>query len=425
MSAPVPLSRLIGTVVQMSFGSLRAHRMRSLLTTLGVVIGVGTVVAMASIIQGFNRTVQSSVSSFGSHTVYVRKFAPGFFAGGFPDSLRHRKAFTADDARAIRRLCPDVEEVAIIGFVESAQLRYRNRTTRRTQLIGSNPAIQTVNLYDPWIGRFFTEEEVRHRAQVMVIGRDVRDALFTGENFLDKTVHLNGIPFRIVGELEPRGRSLFSNPDEFITVPYTTMEKYFPPPDDAPFYVPKRGEYYLNVLAVSPERTGAAVDQVREVLRARRGLRARQSDDFAVFTSDALTELYDQLTGATYAVMTLISSIALLVGGIGVMNIMLVAVTERTKEIGLRKALGAPRITVLLQFLIEAAVLTGVGGVLGIAGGAGVAQIVRLVSGLPAFTPLWAVFVAFYFSELVGIFFGLYPAIRASRLDPVEALRWE
>jgi putative ABC transport system permease protein len=425
MSAPVPLSRLIGTVVQMSFGSLRAHRMRSLLTTLGVVIGVGTVVAMASIIQGFNRTVQSSVSSFGSHTVYVRKFAPGFFAGGFPDSLRHRKAFTADDARAIRRLCPDVEEVAIIGFVESAQLRYRNRTTRRTQLIGSNPAIQTVNLYDPWIGRFFTEEEVRHRAQVMVIGRDVRDALFTGENFLDKTVHLNGIPFRIVGELEPRGRSLFSNPDEFITVPYTTMEKYFPPPDDAPFYVPKRGEYYLNVLAVSPERTGAAVDQVREVLRARRGLRARQSDDFAVFTSDALTELYDQLTGATYAVMTLISSIALLVGGIGVMNIMLVAVTERTKEIGLRKALGAPRITVLLQFLIEAAVLTGVGGVLGIAGGAGVAQIVRLVSGLPAFTPLWAVFVAFFFSVLVGIFFGLYPAIRASRLDPVEALRWE
>jgi putative ABC transport system permease protein len=425
MSAPGPLSRLIGTVVQMSFGSLRAHRMRSLLTTLGVVIGVGTVVAMASIIQGFNRTVQSSVSSFGSHTVYVRKFAPGFFAGGFPDSLRHRKAFTADDARAIRRLCPDVEEVAIIGFVESAQLRYRNRTTRRTQLIGSNPAIQTVNLYDPWIGRFFTEEEVRHRAQVMVIGRDVRDALFTGENFLDKTVHLNGIRFRIVGELEPRGRSLFSNPDEFITVPYTTMEKYFPPPDDAPFYVPKRGEYYLNVLAVSPERTGAAVDQVREVLRARRGLRARQSDDFAVFTSDALTELYDQLTGATYAVMTLISSIALLVGGIGVMNIMLVAVTERTKEIGLRKALGAPRITVLLQFLIEAAVLTGVGGVLGIAGGAGVAQIVRLVSGLPAFTPLWAVFVAFFFSVLVGIFFGLYPAIRASRLDPVEALRWE
>jgi len=421
----VPLRRLLGSVLQMSMGSLRAHRMRSLLTTLGVVIGVGTVVAMASIIQGFNRTVQSSVSSFGSHTIYVRKLAPGIFTGGLPDSLRHRLAFTADDARAIKQLCPDVQDVAIIGFVENSQMRYRDRATRTTQLIGANPAIQTVNVYDPWIGRFFTEEEVKHRAQVVVIGKDIRDALFRTDQFVGKTVHLNGVPFRVIGELEPRGRSLFNNPDEFITVPYTTMEKFFPPPDDAPFYVPKRGRYYLNVLAVSPERTGAAVDQIREVLRARRGLRARDADNFAVFTSEALTDLYNQLTGATYAVMTLISSIALLVGGIGVMNIMLVAVTERTREIGLRKALGAPRITVLVQFLIEAATLTGLGGVIGIAGGAGVAQLVRAVSGLPAFTPLWAVLVAFFFSVLVGLFFGLYPAVRASRLDPVEALRWE
>jgi len=425
MSKPVLLSRLGGEIVVMSLRSLRSHRMRSLLTTLGVVIGVGTVVAMASIIQGFNRTVQSSISSFGSHTIYVRKFAPGFFAGGFPDSLRHRHAFTPDDARAIRRLCPDVQDVAIIGFVEAARLRYRDRTTRQVQLIGANPAIQTVNVYDPWLGRFFTEEEVQHRAQVIVLGKTVRDALFTNDRFVGKTVRLNGIPFSVIGEIEPKGRSLFSNPDEYVTVPYTTMEKYFPPPEDAPFYVPQRGEYYLNVLAVSPERTGAALDEVREVLRIRRGLRARDPDNFAVFTSEALTELYDQLTGATYAVMTLISSIALLVGGIGVMNIMLVAVTERTREIGLRKALGAPNVTVLFQFLIEAATLTAVGGVIGIAGGAGVAQVVRAVSGLPAFTPLWAVLVAFFFSVLVGLFFGLYPAFRASRLDPVEALRWE
>jgi len=277
MKDPVPLRSLLGSILTMALTSLRAHRMRSLLTTLGVVIGVGTVVAMTSIIQGFNQTVQSSVSSFGSHTIYVRKFAPGFFAGGFPDSLRNRRAFTEDDAKAIKRLCPDVEEVAIIGFVESATLRYRGRSTRQSQLIGSNPAIQTVNVYDPWIGRFFTDEEVRHRAQVMVIGKEVRDALFTNEHFIGKTVHLNGVPFRVIGELEPRGRSLFSNPDEYITVPYTTMEKYFPPPDDAPFYVPKRGEYYLNVLAVSPERTGAALDQIREVLRTRRGLSARES----------------------------------------------------------------------------------------------------------------------------------------------------
>jgi putative ABC transport system permease protein len=420
-----PFHRLLGSVLGMSMSSLRAHRMRSLLTTLGVVIGVGTVVAMASIIQGFNKTVQSSISSFGSHTIYIRKFQPGFFAGGFPDSLRHRRAFTPEDADAIRRLCPDVKEVAIIGFIESSTIRYRGRTSGRVQLIGANPAIQTVNVYDPWMGRFFTEEETRHRAQVIVLGKEIRDALFLSEGFLGKTVHLNGVPFRVVGELLPRGRSLFGNPDEYVTIPYTTMEKYFPPPDDAPFYVPKRGEYYLNAVAVSPERTGAALDQIREVLRARRHLSARQSDNFAVFTSEAITELYDQLTGATYAVMTLISCIALLVGGIGVMNIMLVAVTERTREIGLRKALGAPRVTVLTQFLVEAATLTSVGGLIGIGFGAGVAQIVRAVSGLPAFTPMWAVIVAFFFSMLVGLFFGLYPAFRASRLDPVEALRWE
>lgn len=420
-----PFHRLLGSVFGMAATSLRAHRMRSLLTTLGVVIGVATVVAMASIIQGFNHTVKSSIATFGSHTIYVRKFAPGFFAGGFPDSLRNRRAFTPEDADALRRLCPDVEDVAIIGFIQSGSLKYRGKQTTNLQVIGSNPAIQTVNIYDPWIGRFFTEEEVKHRSQVMVIGKDVRDALFTGEHFLGKTVHLNRIPFRLIGELEPKGRSVFGSSDDMITIPYTTLEKYFPVADDAPFWVPKRGHYYLNVIAVSEERQGAAIDQIREVLRRRRGLSADEADNFAVFTSEALTELYDQLTGATYAVMTLVSMIALLVGGIGVMNIMTVAVTERTKEIGLRKALGAPRVTILTQFLIEAAALTSIGGIIGILLGAGAGQLVRAVSSLPAYTPLWSVIVAFLFSAAVGLFFGLYPAIRASRLDPVEALRWE
>ena len=422
---PTPFYRLIGSVIAMAANSLKAHRLRSLLTTLGVVIGVATVVAMASIIQGFNHTVRSSIATFGSHTIYVRKFEPGFFAGGFPDSLRRRKAFTSEDADAIRRLCPDVKDVAIIGFINSGTVRYRGKQAKNVQVIGSNPAIQTVNIYDPWIGRFFTEEEVKHRSQVMVIGKDIRDALFTGEHFVGKTVHLNRIPFRLVGEIEPKGSSLFGSADEYLTIPYTTLEKYFPVADDAPFWMPKRGRYYLNVIAVSEERQGAAIDQIREVLRRRRGLAARESDDFAVFTSEALTELYDQLTGATYAVMMLVSAIALLVGGIGVMNIMTVAVTERTKEIGLRKALGAPKKTILTQFLIEAAALTSIGGIIGIAAGAGVGQLVRLLSSLPAHTPLWSVLLAFFFSAAVGLFFGLYPAIRASRLDPVEALRWE
>jgi putative ABC transport system permease protein len=257
------------------------------------------------------------------------------------------------------------------------------------------------------------------------LGKDIREALFSGGDPIGKIVHVNRIPFRVVGELEPKGKSLFFNPDEIITIPYTTLTKYFPPPDDAPFYVPKRGEYYLNARAISPDRTAAAVDQIREVLRRRRHVPARGADDFAVFTEDALADLYNQLTGATYLVMILISSIALLVGGIGVMNIMLVAVTERTKEIGLRKAVGAPRATILLQFLFEAATLTAIGGLIGIGVGATVAQVVRAATALPAYTPWWSVFVAFLFSIIVGLFFGLYPAVRASRLDAVEALRWE
>jgi putative ABC transport system permease protein len=380
---------------------------------------------MASIIQGFNRTVESSISAFGSHVIYVRKFKPDFFTADFPETLRHRRAFTEEDALAIRRYCPDVREVSIIGFVESVTLGYRNRTTRGVQVIGADPYVQEVNRYDPWLGRFFTHEEVRHSAQVLILGKDIRETLFSGGDPIGKTVHINRVPFRVIGELEPKGKSLFFNPDEIITIPYTTLEKFFPPPDDAPFYVPKRGEYYLNAVAISPERTSAAVDEVVEVLRRRRHVLARGADNFAVFTEDALTDLYNQLTGATYAVMILISSIALLVGGIGVMNIMLVAVTERTREIGLRKAVGAPRLSILLQFLFEAATLTGFGGLIGIGVGAGVAQAVRIASGLPAYTPWWSVLVAFFFSVVVGLFFGMYPAVRASRLDAVEALRWE
>ncbi len=424
---PVAARRgLLGEVVRMSVDSLRAHGLRSVLTTLGVVIGVMTVVAMVSIIQGFNRSVEASISSFGSHRIYIRMFRPGFFVGGLPDSLRHRKAFTVADAEAIRTRCPDVGAVSVIGFVEGAGIAYRGHSSRGLELIGSDPSLQRVLAFDPAEGRMFTEEELQRRAQVVVIGSEIRSGLFPeGGNPLGRIVHLNGQPFEVIGVLEEKGRSLFSNPDELITIPYTTLEKYFPPPPDAPFYVPKRGYYYLNAVATAPERTGAAVDEIRELLRVRRGLRADQADDFAVLTEDSLSEIYNQLTGATYAVMLLISSIALVVGGIGVMNIMLVAVTERTREIGLRMALGARRGTILLQFLVEAAMLTGLGGLVGIGLGAGVAQVVRAVSRLPAFTPLWAVLVAFFFSVGVGVFFGLHPAMRAARLDPVEAMRFE
>ena len=248
-----PRSRdLFGEVVSMALRALRANRMRSLLTTLGIVIGVGTVVAMTSIIQGFDRTVQSSITSFGSHVIYMRKVRPGVFNPDLVDSVRRTPAFTSEDAEALRRRCPDVRQVAIMGFVEAVTISYRGRSSRGVQMIGADPPIQEVNAYDPWIGRFFTDEEVRRRAQVAVVGKSIRDDLMGGIDPIGRTLHVNGVPFRIVGELAPKGRSLFFDPDQIVTIPYTTMTKLFPPGPDASFFVPAKGEYYLNAVAVSP-----------------------------------------------------------------------------------------------------------------------------------------------------------------------------
>ncbi len=422
----VSLRSLAPEVVRMALDSVRAHAMRSLLTTLGVVIGVATVVAMASVIEGFNETVEKSISAFGSHVIYIRTFKPAFFAGGFPDSLRHRQAFLPEDAQAIREQCPDVAHVSVMGFVENVSVSYHGQSLSGLQMIGADTEVQQVLKFDTAFGRFFTEEEARRRAPVVILGRTVREGLFPdGRDPIGATIHVNGMPFTVIGELEAKGKRLFDDPDRLVTIPFPTLGKYFPPPLDAPFYVPKRGRCYMNATPVSPERMPAAIDEIRATLRLRRHLPMRKADDFAVLTEDSLAEIYQQLTGATFFVMLLISSISLLVGGIGVMNIMLVAVTERTREIGVRRAVGAPRVTILAQFLFEAATLTGFGGLIGVALGAGVAQLVRAVSPLPAFTPAWSVIVAFLFSVAVGVFFGFYPALRASRLDPVEALRYE
>jgi len=208
-------------------------------------------------------------------------------------------------------------------------------------------------------------------------------------------------------------------------IPYTTIDKHFPAPDDAPPWFPKRGELFLDAIAVSPDRTDEAMGQITEVLRVRRHLPSHKLNDFVVITDDAFLSLYQALTGGIVAVMTLVSSISLLVGGIGVMNIMLVAVTERTREVGIRKAVGAPRRAILTQFLAEAVLLTGGGGLMGILIGATVSWVVRAVSPLPTFVSAWSVIMGLGVSAVVGIFFGLYPAMRASRLDPVDSLRYE
>ena len=418
---------LIQETLRMAGRALVANRLRSVLALLGIVIGVGTVIGMVALVNGFQRSFQQSIQSFGNNTIYIRRIRPGInFDGQFPDSLRQRKAFTMDDAAAIMANAPSVKAIAPFKWTfQDIQLSRQDRVSRGSFVFGTNEHYLTTHGYDLANGRFFTPEEVARRANVVVLGKDTREALFKDRSGLGERVHLNGIPFTVIGEYEVKGRMLGNNFDAVATIPYSTIDKYFAVPNDAPPWFPKRGELFLDAIATSPEMSEQAQKEIIETLRIRRHLPSNKGNDFVVFTDDAFLSLYNALTGGIFALMTLIASISLLVGGIGVMNIMLVAVTERTREIGVRKAMGAPRRAILSQFLMESIVLTVVGGIIGIGLGAGISWFIHAASKLPTYVSMWSVMLGLFFSAAVGVFFGIYPAARASRLDPVDSLRYE
>lgn len=418
---------LLKETFRMARGALFANRLRSVLALLGIVIGVGTVIGMVALINGFQRSFQQGIQSFGNNTIYIRRIRPGInFSDEVPESLRVRKAFTMDDAAAILDNAPAVRAIAPFKFpFEDIRMSAKGRQTKSTFVYGTNQDYLIVHGTDLERGRFFTAEEVSHRSNVIVLGKDTREALFGDASGLGRIVHVNGIPFTLIGELSKKGKFLGNNFDEVGVIPYTVMDKYWSAPPDAPPWFPKRGELFLDAIAVSPEQNDYAQKQIAEILRVRRHVPSNKLNDFVIFTDDAFLQLYQTVTGGITALMTLISLISLLVGGIGIMNIMLVAVTERTREIGVRKALGAPRSAIRLQFLIEALMLTAAGGVIGILFGAGVSWLVRAFSPLPTFVSLWSVIMALVISATVGLISGLYPAVRASRLDPVDSLRYE
>jgi len=407
--------------------ALTANRMRSMLALLGIVIGVATVIGMVALINGFQRSFQQNIQAFGNNTLYIRRIRPGIqFTGGVPDSLKQRKAFNMGDAEAILQHAPAVAAVSVFKFPFSdIKLSRGERHTKTTFIYGTNDQLLRTHGYEMGNGRFFTEEEVRRNANVVVLGHDTREALFKDASGLGQTVHLNGIPFTVIGEFVSKGRFFGENFDEVGVIPYPLIDKYWGTPADAPPWFPKKGELFLDAVATSPEQSEEAMREITDVLRIRRHLPSNKQNNFVVFSDDAFISLYNTITGGIFALMFLISSIALVVGGIGVMNIMLVAVTERTREIGVRKALGAPRKAILLQFLLEALLLTAAGGALGVLLGAGVSWLVHALSPLPTFVSVWSVVVGLFVSTMIGVFFGLYPAMRASRLDPVDSLRYE
>jgi putative ABC transport system permease protein len=410
-------------ILRMSFTALRANKMRSGLTILGVVIGVTTVIGMVSLIQGLNASMARQIQSFGTNVIYIRKWKPQIFIGDFPDSLRLRPGFTPEDKQAILDRAPAVRAVSALTLLDQLQpVKWEKKTARPTFVIGTDDSYQETNSFEVSQGRFFTNEEVRRRGLVCVLGADTYKTLFDRADPIGETIRVGRVRFTVVGVLEPKGKFLDFNLDEIVMVPYTTLTKEYPA--GLTTFL-KRGQVLLNAAAVSPERVDEAIDEITNVLRQRRGLRANQDNNFAVLTDDAILELYHSVTNAFYFAMILIASIALLVGGIGVMNVMLISVTERTKEIGLRKAIGARRAAILWQFLFEAMTLAGTGGAIGIAMGLLIAKLIDLLTPLPSAAPLWSVIVAFVFSLGVGLFFGMYPAVRAAAMDPVDALRYE
>jgi putative ABC transport system permease protein len=398
--------------VGMGFSALRAYKMRAGLTVLGVVMGIMTVTGMSSIVAGLNASMARQIEALGSSLILIRPAAPGENIP--PEEWRKRKGLTKDEVEAIAKL-PAVHQVAIMELPRVDLIKYGNQRVQSATLIGTNPNYESV--HDTYVerGRFLSEADVNRGSSVVVIGVDVVEALFPHVEPLGKELNLDGRRFTVIGVLERKGKFLFFPRDNVLMVPLGSIQR-----KDAFF-----NAYVADVKPVSAAKMDAAVEQIRDVLRRKRKLRFLTADNFAVFTQDTFTDLYRSITGGIYMVMIAISSIGLLVGGVGVMNIMLVSVTERTREIGVRKALGATRRDILWQFLTEAMTLTGAGGVLGILIGAAVAWLVNTFSPFPALMqPLW-VSLAFFTALGTGIVFGLWPALKAARLDPIEALRYE
>jgi putative ABC transport system permease protein len=401
----------------MAVDTIRANKLRSALTILGVAIGVITLTFMVSIIQGLNRAFAEQIESLGSNTIFISKFDPSF---GRPPNAeeRQRKDLTVADAAAMREL-PGVAGVSPIYRKIAETIRYGQQQTDTPILLGVTQYYEYTHSQYVERGRFINELDMQERANVCVLAQDVVRALFKYEDPIDKEIRIGGTPFRVIGVMQTLGNFFGQSRDNSLFIPLTTYEKYYPEVQ------PPQTVYFVIVRPQTRAEVRPVMADITDLLRRRRHVPLNAPNNFGVSSQDSLLDFYNQLTGATALVLTAISFVALMIGGIGVMNIMLVSVTERTKEIGIRKAVGATRGNILSQFLIEAVVLTGIGGLVGLIVGELVSLAMNRFSPLPAYVPLWAILVGIGISASVGIIFGMWPAWKAARLDPIEALRYE
>ncbi|HEV7765687.1 MAG TPA: ABC transporter permease [Thermoanaerobaculia bacterium] len=403
--------------------ALASHKLRSALTVLGIVIGVTTVISMVSIIEGFNNSVVKSFQSFGATLVQFQKNDPRFGPGDNDESQRQRKNLTYEDAIALKRLSPSMlavspERYTYEGEGPSLDLSYGGKEAAPDLLGGVTEDYPIANNHVIGEGRFFNENDVRRSADVVIIGFGVAESLFPHSDPLGKVVAIAGRKYAVIGVMEKQGQSMFESTDSHVFIPITTFDSHFP-------HVKRDRGVNIATVPKKPEWVDRIIEEGTAILRTRRKVPFNKPNDFGIMTPDKLIGNFEAITGGITLAMLFISSIALLVGGVGVMNIMLVSVTERTREIGIRKAIGAVRRDIVQQFLTEAMTLSGIGGVIGVALGLAIAAAVRALSPLPTTTPLWSIVVGLIVSISIGLFFGIYPAYKAAKLDPVEALRYE
>ncbi|MFL6197863.1 MAG: ABC transporter permease [Thermoanaerobaculia bacterium] len=402
---------------RVAFSAIRANKMRSVLTTLGIIIGVAAVIAVVSIVQGLQFMMNQEFEGVGATYMFV--FPDAQQRGGHGVVLARQVKLTWADGQAIRDQVPGIKMITPV-VMGSEVVKYRDRSHRPEAISGVNEDYPEVANHTVDRGRFISRIDLQHRRKVAVVGQEIVDELNLGADPIGKEIYIGSMPATVIGVMEERGQALGRNRDDLLFLPFDAALSLFGRTAG--------DQVQLQIQASSPEVVEEVKDGIQRVLRQRHHIEGKEQDDFQVVMQDEILSAVNRVLGGVTAVVGGVVSIALLVGGIGIMNIMLVSVTERTREIGVRKAVGARRQDILVQFLIEAVTLSLVGGGLGLALGYGLGALVSAVipgDFPPAYVPLWAVGLAFGFSAVVGIFFGIYPAGKASRLDPIDALRYE
>ena len=396
--------------IKIAMGALRANKLRAFLTVLGIVVGVSTVIGIISLTQGLDEAFGEQISSLGSDVLYIQKF--NWFDRDSWEEHRNRKDLTMKEVDAIREYA--TLAAAVSPSTRSRRtVKFRNESLEGVTILGTNEE-KTGSAY-PEFGRDLSAIDVENRRNVCVIGWEVMDKLFKGKDPVGEWVKISGHPFRVIGVLEKQGSVFGHTLDQEARIPIGVFFKLFG----------RQRSLTIQVKVKDTKLIEEAKDELRGILRRIRRVPPDKEDDFGINQMDLIVQMYNRLTGALYAAAIGVGAISLLVGGIGIMNIMLVSVTERTREIGIRKAIGAKKRNVLWQFLIESVAISAVGGIIGIMAGFGLGRVIAAVSPLPATVSLWSIFLGLGFSSAVGIFFGIYPASKAARLNPIEALRYE